>query len=64
MLCRFCRTKKSELFCDCERKHVYVVLLQQLNVMLVLQPDCNQTVEIITPRVFMTVACQLPAPCC
>lgn len=57
-----CRTKESEVFYDCE--HVYVVLLQQLNVMLVLQPDCNQTVEIITPRVFMTVVCQLPAPCC
>lgn len=30
--------------------------------MLVLQPDCSQTVEIITPRVFMTVVCQLRHP--
>lgn len=44
--------KTTEVLSDCGCKRVYAIVLQQLNVMLVLQPDCNRTVEIITPRVF------------
>lgn len=48
----------------CECKHVCSLLFRQLNVTSALQPDCNQTVGIITPRVFTTAVCQLAAPRC